>query len=139
MSRKDGDLIYTVWGDCVPKGRPRFTKRGHAYTPKATRDYASKVRREVLAEGAKPQEGALKVSITFTRAYLKSWTKKQRRQAEAGELHPTTRPDLDNYAKNILDALNGVCWNDDAQIVELVLTKRYGEEPKVQIKVEPSN
>lgn len=45
------------------------------------------------------------------------------------------RPDCDNIVK-CLDALNGVCWNDDAQIVELTVSKDYGDEDKVVIQIE---
>lgn len=39
-----------------------------------------------------------------------------------------SRPDGDNLAKQILDALNKVIWHDDAQVVKLSVEKRYGDE-----------
>jgi crossover junction endodeoxyribonuclease RusA len=33
------------------------------------------------------------------------------------------RGDIDNYVKSILDALNGVAWEDDKQIIELTVKK----------------
>jgi Holliday junction resolvase RusA-like endonuclease len=45
------------------------------------------------------------------------------------------RPDIDNYAKAILDALNGVMWADDGQIVQLTASKSYGE-PRVEIEIQ---
>jgi Holliday junction resolvase RusA-like endonuclease len=51
------------------------------------------------------------------------------------EIKPTTRPDLDNYAKLTLDALNGIIWTDDSQITELRLGKFYSITPSTMIKV----
>lgn len=47
----------------------------------------------------------------------------------------TKRPDVDNLGK-CLDALNGICWHDDAQIVQLTVSKDYGEEDRVDIEIE---
>ena len=45
----------------------------------------------------------------------------------------TKRPDIDNLAKAVKDALKGIIYKDDSQIVEAHLYKRFGE---YQIKVE---
>ena len=52
-------------------------------------------------------------------------------------LYPTVRPDLDNYEKSILDALNGVAYKDDAQVVTVLKSKQYteNEEPNVEILI----
>jgi Holliday junction resolvase RusA-like endonuclease len=50
-------------------------------------------------------------------------------QIKSGELFPTSKPDLDNLAKIVLDALNGILWADDCQVVKLEITKEYGEIP----------
>ncbi len=51
---------------------------------------------------------------------------------------PTTRPDVENLAKGLLDAWNGILWRDDSQVVELQLRKEYGEArgPGVLVHVE---
>jgi predicted dinucleotide-binding enzyme len=59
----------------------------------------------------------------------------RRAQALQGRLHPTGRPDVDNVAKLVLDALNGLYWRDDAQIVEMAASKAYGLTPGLQITV----
>ena len=45
------------------------------------------------------------------------------------------KPDLDNYIKSTLDALNGVIWTDDATIVELNTSKWYADDPRIEIEV----
>jgi Holliday junction resolvase RusA-like endonuclease len=49
--------------------------------------------------------------------------------------HPVTRPDADNYLKGILDGLNGIAWEDDAQIVSISVTKIYHDTPGVHLSI----
>ena len=124
----------------MPKGRPRFTRSGHVYTPKATKQYEQKVATHLLAQGAKPTDKAIRFTAVIVRPYLKSWTKKQLEEAKQGKAYPITRPDLDNYLKAILDASNGVLFFDDSQICSLGDSrKEYGEEEQVIIEIEELN
>lgn len=50
--------------------------------------------------------------------------------------HHRQRPDIDNLAKAVLDAMTGIVWADDAQIIELRITKRWAEKSGVLITVE---
>ncbi|OUI86592.1 RusA family crossover junction endodeoxyribonuclease [Acetobacter tropicalis] len=47
------------------------------------------------------------------------------------------RPDIDNQMKTAADALNGIAWKDDAQIVDATLSRRYGPESVTVIEVRP--
>lgn len=49
--------------------------------------------------------------------------------------HPTGRPDVLKLARGVEDALTGVCWRDDAQIVDEHLHKHYGEPPRVEVRI----
>jgi Holliday junction resolvase RusA-like endonuclease len=60
-----------------------------------------------------------------------SWSKK-RREASKG-LHHISRPDVDNYAKAVLDACNGVLYLDDSQIADLHASKKYSDVPRVEV------
>jgi Holliday junction resolvase RusA-like endonuclease len=64
----------------------------------------------------------------------KSWPKKRREAATRGEVYPG-KPDIDNIVKIVADALNGVCFEDDAQVIEVVARKKYGD-PVVLVTVE---
>jgi Holliday junction resolvase RusA-like endonuclease len=64
-----------------------------------------------------------------------SWSRKRTIAALRGEALPTTRPDLDNYVKSALDAINTIVVHDDCQIVELIARKRFGEHPKLTATV----
>jgi Holliday junction resolvase RusA-like endonuclease len=50
-------------------------------------------------------------------------------------MYPTKKPDIDNIAKHF-DALNGVVWTDDKNVVSCHIYKRYDEHPELQIIVE---
>lgn len=64
----------------------------------------------------------------------KSYSKKKRERALNGELAPTKKPDADNIAKVVCDALNGVAYVDDTQVIDLRVFKRFGE-PCVTISI----
>lgn len=46
------------------------------------------------------------------------------------------KPDIDNIAKVILDALNGIAYRDDTQVVSLSCQKQYAEEARVEVEIE---
>lgn len=128
-------IKLTIPGECVPKGRPRLGRYG-TYTPKKTKMYESLVKIIILKAKVKPLDGPLKVELVIYRGIPKSFSKTKHNMAVKGELLPTTKPDIDNYVKSVLDASNGMLYHDDNQIVELVAKKVYGEEPRVEIKIE---
>lgn len=79
----------------------------------------------------------LAIYITAFYPIPKSTTKKDRALIAEGKLLPTKKPDADNIAKVICDALNNVAYADDTQIVKLVVNKRYAEaEPRVIVYIE---
>ena len=72
-------------------------------------------------------EGPVRMSLDF---YLsKGHTVKR--------LLPTVPPDLDKLIRAVLDALTGIAYQDDAQVVELLTSKKYGAEPGVDISIFP--
>ena len=130
-------MLIVVEGEVVPKGRARITRSGIAYTPKKTRDYENKLAffaAEVMKDSPL-LEGPLWVCVRVSVSIPESWSKKKRALALAGEIKPIGRPDLDNYIK-ILDALNGIVWKDDSQIVEISAFKYYGEKPRLFLDID---
>ena len=120
------------------KQRPRFVRAsGRAYTPTQTVNYEAALRMagEMAMDGRPLFLGAVSVEIVAYFEIPKSFTKKARASALAGETHPTKKPDADNIFKAAGDALNGIVWRDDAQIVEARFIKRYGPRPGLSIEV----
>lgn len=134
------DIIsFTVYGEPTAQGRPKFARIGNgvrAYDPAKSRDYKQSVRAAALE--VKPDvllEGALSLVVMAYRTVPKSFSKKKAAQAIAQEIQPTTRPDLDNIIKGIKDALKGVIWRDDSQVVNISAAKWYSDTPRVEVSV----
>ena len=100
-------VTFTVPGIPVGKGRPRFMKDGHTYTPQKTRDYEDKVVQCWKCQSGKGFADGIPLRATVTAFFTvpKSMSKKKA-AAMDGTPH-IKRPDADNVAKAILDALNG--------------------------------
>lgn len=110
-----------------PKGRPRMTRRGRAYTPKKTHDYEKLISDFYKENCTDYYDSAIKVSLVFYMPIPKSTSKKKRVLMECGEIKCTTHTgDADNLTKAVTDALNGVAYEDDCLITELNIKKRYG-------------
>lgn len=127
-----------ILGTPPAKGRPRFSRKGFAYTPAKTRQAENYIK---LAFKDKypdhtPLEGPVEVDVIATFAVPKSASKEKARQMRGQIIMPTKRPDVDNLAK-MADALNGIAWRDDAQIVDLHVLKIYGTRPSLEIKFRP--
>lgn len=126
---------FTVHSAPEGKARPRVTMHG-TYTPRATREYEDLVRWEYKRQGG-PDFGSVPLRVTITAFFVlhRTATKRERYAAQLGELLPAKKPDADNIAKAICDALNGIAYKDDAQIVDLTVRKRYGPDPAVDVEV----
>lgn len=129
-------IRFCVHGAPVGKARPRVTKSGHAYTPQKTKDYEAIVRacyQSQVGRGRFPAGVPLTVKITAEFPIPKS-TGKKRAAALLGRWH-TKKPDADNVAKAILDALNGVAYPDDSAVARLVVEKTYSDQPCVLVAI----
>ena len=54
---------------------------------------------------------------------------------EAGVILPITKPDWDNIGKIVSDALNGIAYRDDSQVVDSRVRKIYSNEPRTVIRI----
>lgn len=130
---------FTIPGEPKGKARPRFSSRsGRAYTPKDTVAYENKVKQCYSEQCGDYYFGTDIVSVKILAYYPipKSASKKFRISVLNGLIRPGKKPDSDNVIKIVCDALNGVAWNDDAQVVECLFQKWYDEEPCVDVWVE---
>lgn len=122
-----------VYGFPIAQGRPRAfkTPSGHVrvFDPSNSRDWKRTVQGQLLT--VKPPTlllGPLRVSLVFSLPRPTSLPKRV--------IFCVKRPDIENLAKAILDAMTAVIYRDDAQIVELHVRKEYSAEPGVLIRVE---
>jgi Holliday junction resolvase RusA-like endonuclease len=131
---------FTVPGKPVGKGRPRIGRVGaHArmFTPEKTVSYEGLVgwtAAQAMA-GRSLLLGPVGVAMHIGLDVPASWSKVKQAKALIGQIHPATKPDMDNVVKAIFDALNGVVWKDDVQVVSLSVGKQYAEAPGVFVEV----
>jgi Holliday junction resolvase RusA-like endonuclease len=130
-------VTFTVYGDPQGKARPRFTRSGRAYTPSGTAAYESEIAHMAKAAmgATEPLETPVSVFCYITQGIPASTPKKRLQAFLDGSERPTKKPDLDNVAKAFLDAMNGIVYLDDKQVVTLHCTKVYGTVPSVNILV----
>lgn len=132
-------IEFTIPGKVQPQERPRFSKWGTYDAPKskAYKEYVKSV-----AHINKPPEllkGALIVELDVYIEAPEKFKKELKRPKKDGlyvcDLRPTHLMDPDNLAKGLLDGMTGIIWKDDGQIVELVVRKFYGLEPRAVVRI----
>lgn len=109
-------IEFTLQGEPKSKSRPRFSKHGHAYTPKATREAEIAVQLAWELSGGQKLVGPVVLECVF---YLGS----------------KRRVDCDNLGKLVLDALNKHAFDDDSQIVDLRLQKIFTVKEKARTTI----
>ncbi|MCR5174624.1 MAG: RusA family crossover junction endodeoxyribonuclease [Oscillospiraceae bacterium] len=132
---KDLEISFFVPGKPQGKARPRFTKDGHAYTPQNTVAYQGQIAAHYWQALSKAHET---LTIEVKSAYVEidiqarfpvpaSDSKTLQLQKLSGRVRPKSKPDLDNIAKAVLDALNDFAYCDDSQVIRLTVSKRYSD------------
>ena len=133
------EIKFAVYGEPQGKGRPRFySKNGRtfAYTPKDTVDYENCIRNYAGMIHQKFNHGIpLEVTIDAHYKIHKSVSKKVKQEMLEHKTLPTKKPDCDNVIKVVLDALNGVLYDDDAQVCNVNFKKFYSAEPRLEILI----
>lgn len=120
----------------VPKGRPKFTKTGHGYTPKRTREYEKNVCEYYSENCGDFFDGAIKVYLKFYMPIPKATSKVKKEKMIVNEIkHTIHNGDLDNLCKGVLDALNGMAYADDCQITTIHAYKQYGATPGILLNI----
>ena len=75
--------------------------------------------------GAKPVDGAIGIEIVF----------RAKRPKTVKRDYPTVAPDLDKYIRGVLDALTGIGYQDDSQVIDIKAEKVYSDSPGADIKI----
>lgn len=111
-----GEYTFVVPGRPRVKERPRHGRNGRVYTPRETLEREKMV---AAVYGGPKFEGPVVVDVTFGQDNTSVTI------IELDQEPTKLRGDIDNYVKLILDALNGVAWDDDRQVVILTAAKSY--------------
>jgi len=133
-------ITFKVDADPVGKQRARYAKRGNfvqTYTPDKTRNYES-----LIKEAAIEAMGSNEILETPVTLYLyirapipKSSTKKRLEAIYKGLEKPIKKPDASNVLKSVEDAMNGVVYKDDSQIVNIHVSKVYSSQSGIDVCV----
>jgi Holliday junction resolvase RusA-like endonuclease len=113
-------MYIRIYGNPVAQGRPRAFRRGNhigMYDPQKSKSWKDTICWQAAQQKAIVMDGALILDVIFILERPKSLPKKT--------LWHIKRPDLDNLVKAVKDALNGICYRDDSQIVDMYAKKRY--------------
>ena len=137
-------IAFIIPGEPEAKMRPVFARRGKfvaTYTPDKTVRYENLVKMMFInareeAGAAGLLEGPLAIRIDAYFAIPSSESKKRKSMMLSGEIKCVKKKDVDNIAKIVMDGLNKVAYKDDKQVIKLIVTKQYSDEPRVEVFVE---
>lgn len=137
---QDG-IAFTIPGAARGQGRPRITARGgfgRAYKAKADLNNENMISflANAAMRGRLPYECPMALAVDVYVAPAQSWSKKRVAAALGGD-RPTTKPDLDNIIKAILDACNRIVFADDKQIVQIVANKHFRAQAGTDVRISP--
>ena len=95
------------------------------------------IRLSAREQGAEVVANPIAIKILFGMkrplAQLELIAGKYRVRDKFRDSRPAVAPDIDKLTRAVLDALTGVCYHDDRQVVMLVVQKKYGEQTKITI------
>lgn len=140
-------ITFEVVGEPVAQARPRIvrTKSGiRGIDPAKSKNYKTWVKfcalnafRKLETKNTKKLlKSPLKVKLLIYRSIPKSDNKKLKNKKQNNDVLPTVKPDIDNVFKAVTDALTGIIWQDDKQIVNAEIAKRYSDIPRVEVEIE---
>lgn len=139
----DGSISFAVYGAPQGKARARTVRNKysgavHSFTPEKTREYEAEIAfaYRAKARGADFGDRPVNVFVQANFAPPKSFSAKKRASALTGDVQPRVKPDCDNILKVVLDALNGVAFADDKNVVWASCRKRYSEVPSIVVVIQ---
>ncbi len=133
-------VTFKVDADPVGKQRARYAKRGNfvqTYTPDKTRNYETLIKEAAIeAMGtSEPLETPVTLYLYIRAPIPKSLPKKRIEACLNGLEKPIKKPDASNVLKSVEDAMNGVVYKDDSQIVNIHVSKVYSSVSGVDVCV----
>ncbi len=127
--------IFEITGIPVPQKQTRFA-RGFAYDPskKDKLHIQWQIRPYAPLE---PLQGAVEMHLHFYMPIPKSTSGVKKKQMLNGVILPKVKPDFDNLAYLVTNALKGIVYRDDALVTDCIIRKRYSDRPRTVIKIIP--
>lgn len=129
-------LQFEIIGRPLPQQRMRFGKQGRVYNPSKKDEQCIQWQAKFYAP-QEPLMSAIQLDLTFYFEPPKSVSSMVRRQMLNHVIHHKTRPDVDNCAYIVTNALKNMFYVDDSQIIDLCIHKRYGHQAKTVVRITP--
>ena len=131
-------ITISLLGEPCPWNH-RSTATGRRYLPTKQRNVSAALRlkAEEAMVSAAMLTGPLRLYLTAEFAIPSGWSMRKRNAAILGAILPAKRPDLDNLMKLAGDCLSNIVFSDDKLVCEAICRKRYSEQPKIVLTIEP--
>ena len=131
-------VTFKLDADPVGKQRARYARRGNfvqTYTPDKTRNYESLIKEAAIEAmgSSEPLETPVTLYLYIRAPIPKSLPKKRIEACLNGLEKPIKKPDASNVLKSVEDAMNGVVYKDDSQIVNIHVSKVYSSVSGVDV------
>jgi len=133
-------VTFKVDADPVGKQRARYARRGNfvqTYTPDKTRNYEALLKDAAMQAmgSSEPLETPVNLYLYIRAPIPKSYSKKKVADCLNGFEKPIKKPDASNVLKSVEDAMNGVVYKDDCQIVNFHVSKVYSSQSGIDVCV----
>lgn len=139
-------IRFEVLGDPPVSKRPRSARIRNKATGAVTgiRVFAADAEDQLslresiarrLPHGHVPYAGEVDIVLEIFRPMLSGWPSYKRLLAELGYIRAEAKPDFDNFAKIVVDAMRGVVFVDDGQIVNATVALGYSARPRLEVAV----
>ncbi len=132
-------IKFTVEGEPFGKQRPRHSRYAKKpYTPNKTTQHEQLIKQAYILQCQNtrfPDGSYIHLNVTAYMKIPKSASLKKRADMLSGALKPAKKPDWDNIGKLVSDALNGLAYNDDKNIVSAAVSKLYSDKPRMEINL----
>ena len=133
---KYSQVSLVIPGEPIPKARARTLKAGYSFTPKTTVEYRELIQSCWLAEHLVEEiTHPIQMAIKFFLGAPKYLQKKNPTGISLELLPAAGRKDVDNMAKAIMDALEGLAYKNDSQIYSLLVVKYYSDNPRAEVMI----
>lgn len=121
------------------KQRPKFNGRtGVTYTPSETKEQEKLIKLAYTSVNSGKCFDSNQLLVLYIKAFYPipaNASKKKRVEMLSEKILPIIKPDYDNVEKTISDALNGIAYHDDKQIVKAVFMKYYSDFPRTEVRI----
>lgn len=133
---EEAKILLVVPGQPQSKLRPRRS-HGRMYSPEKTVNYETYIKEIFVISYPDfvPLEGALRMTVTAWMMIPKSTSKKRAKLMVERIIRPDKEPDWDNIGKIASDALEGIAYKKDSQIVTGIVHKFYSHRPRLEIEI----